>query len=282
MVLPKKEETKPKQIKVSVKGGFWQKAERKEAKWNAFARRVQARERGIEDIAAKYLKGQVDRVVKNIKKAPVLAHIDRWNVVDKETESAKFVDASIRWYIDSFTKAVRSGLASGKGEISDGEEKAWIFKPEYEAMLHDMVVKSGTKIAESTMEEVLDLLQTAEEESWTVDEFANAIRSQLEDRSPMRARRIARTEAGKVENYGELEGYKETEFVEYKGWLCSFVELSRQAHKDADAQYSDDPIPLDEDFIVDGEALSCPLDPKGSASNVVNCLCSIFPQVKEL
>ena len=98
----------------------------------------------------------------------------------------------------------------------------------------------------------------------------------------MRARRIARTEAGKVENAGELEGYKETEFIEFKGWLCSFVELSRQAHKDADATYSDDPIPLDEDFIVDGESLSCPLDPKGSPGNVINCLCTLFPQVKEI
>jgi len=272
----------PKARIVSIKGGFWQLPERKEAKWNAFARRVQARERGIQKIAAQHLREQAERIVKQVKKAPSVNTIDRWLVLDKEKEAGLFVDSSIRWYIDSFTKAVRSGMAAGKGEISDGEEKVWVFKPEYEAKLRKIVVESGTKIAETTMEDIIGLLETAELENQTVTELAKAIQVLMGERETWRSRRIAMTEAAKVENAGELIGYKESEFIELKGWLCAFVEHSRQDHMDADAKYSDDPIELDSDFEVGDKLMAHPGDPKGGASQVCNCLCTLYPQVKEL
>ena len=268
----------------AIKGGFWQKAERKEAKWNAFARRVQSREAGIKKIAAQHLHEQAERIAKQVKKAPSLNMLDRWLILDKEKEAGFFVDSAIRWYIDSFTKAVRSGMAAGKGEISDGEEKVWVFKPEFEAKLRKMVVESGTKIAETTMEDVLDLLEQAETESWTVSELAKHVQAKMGEIEGWRARRIAMTEAAKVENYGELTGYRETEFIELKGWLCSFLEHSRETHIKADADYSDDPIPLDDDFIIgpDHEHLAYPGDPRGTAGEIINCHCTLYPQVKEL
>ena len=60
--------------------------------------------------------------------------------------------------------------------------------------------------------------------------------------------------------------------------MCSFVPESRDAHKQADGQE----VPLDEEFIVDGERLDYPNDSDGSAENVINCLCTTYPVVKEI
>ena len=57
--------------------------------------------------------------------------------------------------------------------------------------------------------------------------------------------------------------------------MCSFVPDSRESHKAADGQE----VALDADFIVGGEALSYPGDPKGSPENVCNELCSTYPVV---
>jgi len=278
---------KPKKAAMGLKsakdGGFWVKPERKEAKWNAFHRRILARQRPIEAIAKKYLGEQADHIRKNVKGVP-LSQINRWGILDVSQEAERFVDASIKWYIDSFTKGVRAGMAAGKGEISDGEEKGWTWQPGYEQIIRDMIVKSGTKIAETTMEYVMHTLDLAEAMNWTVDEFARAIREQLDTQEPWRAKRIAVTEAAKVENFGELQGYKETEYVELKGWLCAFVELSRQAHKDADARYSEEPIALDEPFDVGGDKMMHPLDGSLGAGpgQIINCYCTMFPRVKEI
>jgi HK97 family phage portal protein len=268
--------------RVSVKGGFWQKSERKEAKWNAFARRVQARQRAIEQIAKKYLGAQADRIAKEVRKAPSVQMLNQWGILDKQKEAELYAEIAYPWYADSFKKAVASGMAAGKGEIFDGESKAGFWTEEFRQKVWKLMIESGTKISETTMEKVMDMLEGAEMESMTVNELAQKIKVTFDEFSHSRARRIARTEAAKVENAGELEGYRNTEFVELKGWLCAFVELSREAHMQADADYSDNPIELDEDFIVGGEGLMHPGDPKGSPANVIQCLCTLFPQVKEL
>ncbi len=249
---------------------------------------MKARERALDVIARKYLNAQADRIAKEVRKAPSLGMINQWGILDREKEAGLFADATMPWYVDSFKRAINSGLAAGKGEIFEGEAKETIFTPEHEARLKKMILESGTKISETSMLEVMDYLELAESQGLTVTDLAKMVETQMKGEfNRMRAMRIARTEAAKVENYGELEGYRETEFVELKGWLCASVELSRFGHKEADDNYSTEPIGLDDDFMVrSGEAddlkpMAHPGDPKGGAGNVINCLCTIFPQVKE-
>ena len=147
--------------------------------------------------------------------------------------------------------------------------------PEQDAALKDMIYNSGTKVGETTLEVIDNLIRTANVENWSVEKFAQKIGDKIEDFEPWRARLWARTESAKVDNYGQIEGYKETEFVEQKAWMCSFVPESREAHMAEDG----DEVPLDEDFNVDGDVLAYPGDPKGEAGNVSNCLCGTYPVV---
>jgi len=279
------EEPKPKKsASVIVKGGgFWTKAERKRAKWNAFRRRTLAREKTLNVIAQKYLNAQADRIIDAVKRAPSVNMVDRWLIMDKRKEASLYVDATMLWYMDTFKQAMAAGMAASKGEILEHEVKAGVFTPEHEEKLKKKILYTGEEITETSFITVWDLIEEAEAEAMTMDELARAIRDKWKDLGPMRARRIAMTEAARIENYGELEGYKETEFVDSKGWICSFLEHSREAHIQADANYRDNPIPLDEPFIVGGESMMEPLDDSlgATAGNIINCHCAMFPHVKE-
>ena len=132
------------------------------------------------------------------------------------------------------------------------------------------------------MKKISQHVITGQIEGLTVEATTQVIWEKLNSLAITRSRTIARTEMAKLENFGQLEGYKQAEFVERKGWLSAFVPDTREAHMIADAEYADNPITLDAAFMVDGEALQYPGDPNGSPGNVINCLCATYPEVREI
>jgi hypothetical protein len=132
------------------------------------------------------------------------------------------------------------------------------------------------------MEKVLELMTQADAEAWTTEELTQQIWSKLKEFAPWRSRLIARTEMTKLENWGQLEGYREAEFVENKGWLSAYAPDTREEHIQADQTYRENTIPLDQPFEVMGELLQYPGDPAGSPGNICNCLCTTFPDVVEI
>lgn len=65
-----------------------------------------------------------------------------------------------------------------------------------------------------------------------------------------------------------------------KYWLTAEDNRVRDDHVQAGETYSkDNPIPWDEDFIVGGEAMRFPLDPRASAAQTINCRCVSVPVV---
>lgn len=57
----------------------------------------------------------------------------------------------------------------------------------------------------------------------------------------------------------------------YKRWVTMHDDRVREGHSAADGQE----VPLGSPFVVDGEYLQYPGDPRGSAGNVVNCRCVV-------
>jgi len=102
------------------------------------------------------------------------------------------------------------------------------------------------------------------------------IKSQWHKARYFRTERIVRTEVNRAANWGSLEGVKSTEFPHDKVWMSSFAATSRAGHMAADNQKVD----INEMFDIDGEDLQYPGDPGGSASNTINCLCSLTYEIK--
>ena len=106
------------------------------------------------------------------------------------------------------------------------------------------------------------------------------VNHQIDEFKPWRSRLWARTETAKIENWGQIEGYKQTDFVEHKGWLSAFTPDTRESH----AATSDQVVRLDEPFDVQGVSMMYPGDSSLGAGpgDVCNCLCDTYPEVMEI
>lgn len=267
---------------------FWQSEARQKVLWEDFVKRVGRKQRMFQSHVEDYLKAQADEVAKKAAKAEYPAAVSADGLLDAHGETQRYKEKFRGHYFTALKEAGAAGMEISAGRIyipTDErimkQDDHFELTPEIQAALDELIINSGSKINETTLAKISDIIQQGIEENWTVGELAKNLRGWLTELSASKAALIARTEAAKIENWGQLEGYKQTEFIEFKGWLCSFVPDSRQAHMDAHRQYSDDPILLDEAFVVDGESLQYPGDPDGSPGNICNCLCSTYPETRE-
>jgi HK97 family phage portal protein len=264
---------------------FWSAPVRKERLWKSFEGRVKSREKSFEQIAKAYIKAQAEAIRQRAFRLGSLDGLYGTDLFSVKDEAKRYSKAFTAWYIDHFIRAGNAGMRASKGELFDDAEfkadkpDSWFFHmtAEQEAELRDMVFNSGTKVNETTLETINALIHEAHKENWTVSEFAQRIGDKVEDFGPWRSRMWARTESVRVDSYGQLEGFKQAEFVERKIWICSFAPESRESHMAADNQE----VLLDERFIVGGESLEYPGDSSGSAGETINCLCTMAPSVGE-
>lgn len=266
---------------------FWQKKENKERLWTHFVRRVECKERTLLEPLNRYLTKQAKRIKAGMSKFKTISEVDVNKLLDSREEAETYLKQFQSQYMEHFLLAGQAGMQAAEGKLMDLEEElkqeeGFIITEELEKEVKLLVINSGAKITETTLKKVANLVVKAQTEGLTVEEATQAIHEKLTSLTVTRSRTIARTEMAKVENYGQLEGYKQEEFVEFKGWLCAFVPDSRNSHQAADAEYSDNPISLDDPFIVDGETMQYPGDPNASAGNIVNCLCATYPEVREV
>lgn len=275
--------------------GFWGDVARRKQLWLAFEARVKAREKSYDKIAEAYLRRQAAEIRTKILAASSLSELSATTLLDVAAEMKVYEKKFWPWYVDHFIRAGEAGMRASKGEIldeaettsilfgSDGQKDdpkkptSWTFHmtDEQKAKLRDMVLNSGTKVNQTTVEAILEKLLAANEANLTVSKFGQDIYNMVSDFPRWRGQLWSQTESAKVDNYGELEGYKETEFIEEKGWGCSFLPLSRDAHKEADGQVR----ALDEDYEIGGKLMMFPGDPKGGPENCCNCNCFQYPIV---
>lgn len=274
----------------AVKKSFWTTNGRRAKLWTATESRARTRELTFRQVQKRYMERQAAAVLREIEKHKTVGEISARDLLDVEAEAKRYRQEFKSWYIDHAIRAGNAGLAATKGELfDDGEFKAqvkageapkkWAFKftPAREEKLMQMIFNSGTKVNESTIDIIYSTLHASQSENATIEQFTQQIWEQVDWMSPARARLWAETETTKVENWGMVEGYRDAEFVERKGWNCQQLATSRDEHLEADGQE----VPLDDPFEIGGEQLDAPGDPAGSAWNVCNCRCSTYPVVPE-
>lgn len=266
---------------------FWQKKERKIKLWQHFVKRVNMKERTLIDSLEMRLKRQAQAVKEAILKLKGLSEVNPYALVDVEKESKEYLEKYRNQYFENFLHAGEAGYQASEGKLMDLDEEikditeSFEFFPDLRAKMEELIINSGAKISETTLRKIAALVEKAGLEAWTVEDLAQNVWKNLDSLAISRSRTIARTEVMKTENWGQVEGYRQSPYVERKGWLCSFVPDSRDSHIAADAAYSDNPIPIDDPFTVGGEFLQYPGDANASVENIVNCLCSTYPEVRE-
>jgi hypothetical protein len=128
------------------------------------------------------------------------------------------------------------------------------------------------KIGETTLKHVRTVLEEAVREGYSIERTVGFMKDKFSEINAQRARVISRSEIVSASNQGSIIGAKSTGLKLNKQWLSTPQPTrTRQWHLSADGQERD----IDEDFIVNGEKMGYPGDPRGSASNTVQCRCTV-------
>ncbi|HDT13431.1 MAG TPA: phage portal protein [Candidatus Aminicenantes bacterium] len=283
---------RPRLARANVKNSFWQAPERKTALWQSFVKRLEAGERGFVPALEAHLKRQAREIRELVQEAGSAAAAQEIPF-NPEAEATRYREAFRGRYVSILKRAGRVGLRETRGilwtpaEDEKADDEEFTLRDELLAKLDAQILKASKFFNTTTWKWVLHYLTRAEKEGWTIEELTQRLWENLGDRLPWEARRIARTEIARTENFGLKEGYKQNQYVEFKSWLCSMVPDSRPGHIDADRRYSAEPIALDDVFEVEGpdgtwDKMDYPAEDTASAGNVCNCLCRSMPEVRQL
>ena len=134
------------------------------------------------------------------------------------------------------------------------------------------VIATARKVFQQTIQKLMT------DESFMAegaDAQARILRRKFKEVSQYQALRIVRTESALAANFATQETARQIfpGSQMSKEWIAGSDARVRPAHREADGQI----VKFDEDFLVGGESLAYPGDPRGSAGNVINCRCSTAP-----
>ena len=181
-----------------------------------------------------------------------------------------------KWYAKSFDR-----LISKRQDVS-GFDDVWsemFTEVAKKVSGQRIVLVQGTAKAE-IIKTLKRFMQDPEFQSLGTKERGRILRTRFNRISQYQAERIVRTEATFAANMGSLQSA--TDMFGTNGfdkeWLTAVDGRERDAHRMANGQKRD---PL-EPFNVGGELLMLPGDPRGSASNIINCRCVVAEIPKEV
>ena len=124
-------------------------------------------------------------------------------------------------------------------------------------------------ITATTQRLMQSIVKRSVDEGLSIDRTQAFIRTEFAAMSRVRAERIARTEIVSASNMGSQLAAESTGLTLVKEWLATRDGRTREDHAEADGQT----VPLNEMFIVGGEAMMQPGDPSASGANTINCRC---------
>ena len=142
-----------------------------------------------------------------------------------------------------------------------------------EKIVDERVFKASEATMQRVNEKILPLIREGVLEGKSTGKIVQSLKKDFQSMTNHELMRIARTETQSIYNQSKFESLQQATIPLSKQWLSSGLSNSRPAHEEANGQT----VGVDEPFIVGGEDLMYPGDPSGSASNVINCSCTIIP-----
>jgi Phage Mu protein F like protein len=137
-------------------------------------------------------------------------------------------------------------------------------------------------VLDTTYHKIMGDISDGMEAGDGLPEIGTRVEEHLDETWPSRGTSIAITETVGACNSASLEETNQIAPNMLKEWITVGDDKVRPAHEDAGAQYTENPIPLDEPFDVGGEEMMFPGDPEASIENVINCRCCIgYAEAKE-
>jgi len=249
---------------------------------NAFERTLENAERASVRDFTNYYKTESDKAIAVALQKGSLTEQDLLGVFTRDGFAKRYEGLYERigmtfanWYAKNFDKYLKKGVSSNQFQ------EPWRAAFRNEGILvgaQRVSLVQGT--AKKTLIKVYRQLSSDPifQDSGDVVK-AKMLRQQFDKYNKYQAERLVRTEATNAANAATMQSAKDIfpGADMQKEWIAASDERTRAAHREANGQIVD----FNKPFIVKGEELMRPGDPRGSASNVVNCRCSMAPFPKE-
>lgn len=145
-----------------------------------------------------------------------------------------------------------------------------VFDPNVVNALEKQVQRFAKEVNETTWKQLKDSLSEGFEAGENVDKLADRVNSVMGERIQSSGETIARTESNIAHSNADLMSWEQSGVVGGKEWLSAIDDRTREAHIAAHGQI----VALNARFNVGGELMDGP-GIGGSASNVVNCRCTM-------
>jgi len=149
------------------------------------------------------------------------------------------------------------------------------FDDDFEKQLSEFIdYNTGVWVAdidETTRKRLAKVIDNSYNDGLSVEATGVALRNTVIGMGVYRANLISRTEVHRVAGFAN-EAVAENMNIDgtVKEWVAIQDARTRLSHSIAAGQR----VPLESDFVVGGERLKYPGDPKGSAGNTINCRCA--------
>ena len=151
---------------------------------------------------------------------------------------------------------------------------------EMKTFIEEFALAKATLISETTKERLLSIIDDAIGLGYSTQEIVSRIRQETNITSENRARLIALTETHSAAMYASLMATRgiagELGSDIYKTWNAVGDSRTRAHHANVHGQK----VNTSDPFLVDGEELQYPGDPKASGHNVINCRCVMTYSLK--
>lgn len=132
-------------------------------------------------------------------------------------------------------------------------------------------------VNETTNADIMDILAADRANGLSIADMIEHIKGYFGEGGVARSRAetVARTQVVAVNNYADIETYRENG-VEKKEWLSTNDDRVRDSHAAMDGQV----VSIDEPFVTgNGAYLQYPGDPDGPPEEIINCRCTELPVV---
>jgi len=203
------------------------------------------------------------------------------------------VEAALAETQPAWANGLESAWLSGQKQgwellLADGvgAENVLSFNVYQEAAIEAARVNAAEKVKRIhrvTRDRLKPLIAESIERGDSIAQLTDEISGEFNQFKGFRSETIARTEAADAVNEGKFQHAKTAEkelgLEMRKTWNPALGDERTRAHHRASAIMPTQTVGLNQDFIVNGEKMSRPLDSRGSAGNVIRCRCVLTMEV---
>jgi len=130
-----------------------------------------------------------------------------------------------------------------------------------------------TEIDETTRKRMAKVISNSYNDGLSTEETSVALRNMILGMGAYRANLISRTESHRVASFANEQVAVNMNISNTnKEWVAIQDARTRLTHSIAAGQK----VPLEENFVVGGDRLKYPGDPKGSPAETINCRCAVI------